>query len=341
MGRPNGMPLGKQVTQNNAMKKGLGNRGLPMRSLQGDDDRPRYSKEFLEELQSSTPNSPAVLSAAQIDEDDMELDASELEGAMIVDSPLASSQVPITAIMTEVEVQERKQRRARLAKEENFLSLEDEEDDDGRKKKEETRLKKDDDDMGEGFDDFVEDGGLSLGKRATKVRRRQERQQMAEMINQAEGNSSDASSDSDAERRIAYEAAQTRAGMDGLKKPQKDATEELLQVPPKITPLPNLPECLAQLQSKVREMQLAIKEKQAAVQQLQDDREEVTKRETEVQALLDDAGKKYQEVLGSKSMGSDISGPDGNVPLSLDISERGLDSIGTTPLREAPNGDIP
>ncbi|KAF7550113.1 hypothetical protein G7046_g8127 [Stylonectria norvegica] len=331
---PKKVPLGQRALENSAVKRGMTTRALPLRSLEDDDDRPRYSKEYLDELQSSTPNTPLNISTLPPDDADaMDLDTSELEGALIVDAPDFGAPKASTTILTDVEIREKKERRARLAKEQDFISVEDDEDDGyGRKKMDDTRLVAEDEDLGEGFDSYVEDGGLSLGKRAERDRRKQERKKMAELITAAEGNSSDSSSESDAERRIAYEAAQTRAGMDGLKKkPRKAPGEDLLQVPPKITPLPSLTECLARLQATLKGMEADLKGKQARVEQLRTERGEIVTREGEVQALLDETGRKYQEAMaqGKVENGTILSG----APIGV-FGERGLENLGTTPARK-------
>lgn len=295
-----------------------------MRTLGDDDDRPKYSKEYLDELQSSTPNTPKNVSTLPPEDTDMmDLDASELEGAVIVESSDFNQPQATTTILSEAEIREKKERRARLAKEKDFLSVEDDEDPFS-KKKDDTRLVAEDEDLGEGFDNYVEDGGLSLGKRAEKERRKHDRAKMAELINAAEGHTSDSSSDSDAERRIAYEAAQTRAGMDGLKKPRKDPAQEILQVPPKIAPLPSLTECLARLQTTLKGMEEDMKGKQARVGKLKREREEIVKREGEVQALLDDTGRKYQEAMGQGK----VTDAPANAPPEL-AGARGLETLGT------------
>ncbi|PNP58738.1 hypothetical protein THARTR1_01754 [Trichoderma harzianum] len=326
--------MGQKVLEKNTIKRGMAARGLPLpvRSYQDDDDRPKYSREYLDELQSSTPNTPSDLSSLKASlDDEMDLDPSELEGALIVESPIPSSngQPHTTQILTEAEIREKKERRARLAKEKDYISMEDEDDVlSARKKKDETRLVAEDEDLGEGFDDYVEDGGLSLGKRAEKERRKQDRQKMAELINAAEGHTSDSSSDSDAERRIAYETAQTRAGMDGLKKPKKDPNEQLLQVPPKITPLPSLAECILQLRATLKSMENNINTKAATVEQLTRERDDIVQREAEVQAFLNETGKQYEEALGQKpNSGGGIAGAEL-------AGERGLESLGATPLNE-------
>ncbi|RDA86890.1 hypothetical protein CP532_1438 [Ophiocordyceps camponoti-leonardi (nom. inval.)] len=327
----------KGISSAKSTKRGVALRGLPMRLPQESDDRPKYSKEILQELQSSTPSTPRDISSLNAeDAAEMELDASELEGALIVDSPAPKPRDPGTRILSEVEIREKKERRVRLAKETDFLSVEDEDEDEaGGQKTKSSRLQAEEEDLGEGFDDFVEDGGLSLGRRAEKERKKRERQQMAELISAAEGHSSDSSSDSDAERRIAYESAQTRAGLDGLNKPSKMPKEESSQVPPKITPLPSLAECLARLQDRIKDMERDIKIKDAGVRQLRKEKEEVAAREVELQALLNEAGKKYQEAMGGRGGSSREQG----VVAEL-ASERGLESLGTTPGRSAGSEDI-
>ncbi|CAG7561365.1 unnamed protein product [Fusarium equiseti] len=324
---PKKLPLGRAL-ENSAIKRGLGTKGLPMRSIGDDDDRPKYSKEYLEELQSSTPNTPAKTSTLPPDDSDMmDLDASELEGALVVESSELNQPQP-TAILSEAEIREKKERRQRLALEKDFLSVEDDDDPFARKKKDDTRLIAEDEDLGEGFDNYVEDGGLSLGKRAEKERRKQDRKMMEELITAAEGHTSDSSSDSDAERRIAYETAQTRAGMDGLKKPRKDPGQDLLQAPPKISPLPSLTECLARLQTTLKGMEEEMKGKQNRVEKLKQEREEIVKREGEVQSLLDETGKKYQEAMGQGKVAEGKADISANAPAEM-VGARGLETLGT------------
>ncbi|KAK2594270.1 hypothetical protein QQS21_008049 [Conoideocrella luteorostrata] len=326
--------LGKRAFENSAVKRGIALRNFPTRSLDDDEkDRPKYSKEYLEELQSSTPSTPRDISTLHIqDGDEMELDPSELEGALVVEYSGPSSPQQGTQILSEAEIRERKERRARLAKEQDFLSVEDDDTDAfGRKKKDDGRLLAEDEDLGEGFDDYVEDGGLSLGKRAEKERRKRDKQQMAELITAAEGHSSDDSSESDAERRIAYEASQSKAGLDGLKKPQEAPPEDSLQVPPKITPLPSLSECLTRLQATLKGMENDLKTKNSRLDQLRKEREDIDKRKAEVQSLLDETGKKYQEVMSQGNMGPNLVG-EGGPKIEL-VGERGLESLGTTPRR--------
>ncbi|KAM0329461.1 hypothetical protein ACHAQA_004770 [Verticillium albo-atrum] len=337
---PKKSTLSQQAAENSAIKKPGFTHRLPMRKFNDEEeDRPRYSKEFLEELQSSTPNTPQPISSLRGTSDDgMDLDPSELEGALIVnDGEYSEAPLPPqTNVLSNTEIQERKQRRARLAQEEDFISLDD--DGDGRTKtkaSENTRLVREDEDLGEGFDDFVEDGGLSLGKKAEREDKARRRREMAEQIQMAEGNSEESSDESDAERRAAFEAAQTRSGMDGLSKPEKNNPgEALLQVPPKITPLPELEGCLDKLSLSLRGMEGQLREKQTSLERLRAEREAILTREAEVQALLDEAGRKYTSILGTApalEAGQSPARQIQNAGMSELAVERGLESFGTTP----------
>jgi hypothetical protein len=141
-----------------------------------DHEKPSYSKENLEELKQSTPSTPQTFSDEQI------LSEAELQG-MDVDNyndsgALVKDGKPI--ILTEAEIRERKERRARLAAEqkaEEYISLDDDnqylDEESGQlilrpseKYGPESRLVRDDEDVLEGFDDFTEDSRLLFGRKA-------------------------------------------------------------------------------------------------------------------------------------------------------------------------------
>jgi len=236
---PKKSALGRRVIDPSALRQSV--------PYGGDDaeDRPTYSKDYLNELKSSTPSARPMTATAV--EEEIELGLDELEGAMIVDSvPYSAAYIP-----SEAEIKEKKERRARLAHEQDFISLDD---DDGDRrtlslqprKKPESRLVREDEHLAEGFDEFVEDGRIALGKKQERAAKRAHRKEMAEQIRHAEG-SSEESDDSEVERRAAYEAAQTRKGMDGLHKPTDEAESAPIQMPSRITPLPNLTESLKRL----------------------------------------------------------------------------------------------
>ncbi|KAI0106076.1 nineteen complex-related protein 2-domain-containing protein [Daldinia grandis] len=387
--------LAHTAAENSAYKKGIAKNlplgRLPMRSNDTDDNRPRYSKEYLSELQQSTPNTPQDLSKLQpTPDDEMILDPSELEGALVVDTATMQSTSPRkTPILTEAEIQEKKARRARLAKEgskgtDDFISLSD--DDRGAgdsyltilsrrhepKSTKDTRLVAEDEDLGEGFDEFVEDGGLSLGKKAEREARRRRRAEMASLITAAEGGSDNESDDSEAERRAAYEAAQTRAGMDGLAEEREQQRRRLgaaannpLAVIPRITPLPDLSVLVEEFKARMRRKQEEMARLRVRIEELRAEREGILKREPEVQRLLNEAGERYRMLMSGAgdtgaANGEGSGGGSGNENGEATASDatttdnfmaaqslldharvgggtpgqRGLDSLGTTPVRQ-------
>ncbi|KAK4444742.1 nineteen complex-related protein 2-domain-containing protein [Podospora aff. communis PSN243] len=350
--------LGHRAFQNNALRKSasLQNlRDLPTR-FGSEEDRPRYSKEYLQELQSSTPNTPQKDSSRSItdDGDAMDLDQSELEGALIVPStdlsrrsPSAQTQEPPSAthILTESEIRERKERRARLAHESDFLSLDASDTEEPpqsnhitlslKPKKAPTRLIAEDEDLGEGYDEFVSDGGLALGRNASIEASRRHRQEMADLINAAEAPSDDSLSDSEAERREAYEAAQRRAGMDGLHRhDENDDADAQDSVIPRMKPLPDVDEVIARMRGLVQGLEDEVTRKRNKIAELEKEKEEIAAREKEVQEVLNQAGAKYQALVGSAGDVSKLvtqsplrplpPGIGGDVPM-----ERGLESFGT------------
>jgi hypothetical protein len=75
-----------------------------------------------------------------------------------------------------------------------------------------------------------------------------------------------------------------------------------------------------------------VQSKNRRVQQLQSERQEIIKREGEVQALLDEAGKKYQEAMGKGKIENGNGTPADPVPRNIELAgERGLESLGATP----------
>ncbi|KAJ4415160.1 hypothetical protein N0V82_007530, partial [Gnomoniopsis sp. IMI 355080] len=352
---PAAATLTQRATENSALRaSSAATRQLPTRSFGAEaPDRPTYSKEYLEELQSSTPNTPANLDSLSThdDGDAMALDASELEGAVFVpsaDATLSTTGSTPRHIPTATEIREKKERRARLAKEGNAYNSDASDNDDNyisllpKKKKADTRLIAEDEDLGEGYDEFVEDGRLELGTRGASEAKRRQRREMAALINTAEGASGDDGdddSDSDAERKAAYEAAQTRAAMDGLRgvvaAEDNSAAGVGRLVIPKMKPLPTLEDSVARLRAVVAGMEAQVAAKRARIQAVEREKEEIVAREGEVQAVLNEAGVKYQSAMGIASetplnpevlaAQSPLRKPGG----AVGGGERGLESFGT------------
>lgn len=352
--------LTQRATENNALRSSLSSRKLPTRSFGPEQESTSYSREYLEELQSSTPNTPQDISSLRIydgDGDDagmdaMDLDPSELEGAVVVPQADLSVSAPGAAVhvLSATEIQEKKERRARLAREGGAYD-EDEDDEDGnyislgsssarRKDKDSTRLVAEDEDLGEGYDDFVEDARLELGRRGEKEARRRHRREMEELINAAEGASGDEdgdAGDSDAERLAAYEAAQTRAAMGSVRfdDAAADAAGTGLVIP-RMKALPELGESLARMRELVRGVEEQAAAKRKRIEDLEREKQEILDEEKTVQEVLNQEGMKYQAALGIKKEDVDPLKLAAESPLrtsSMPPGGRGLESFGTTPVR--------
>ncbi|KAJ8065944.1 hypothetical protein OCU04_005045 [Sclerotinia nivalis] len=353
-------PLARKVAEGNA-KKTNARLPLPMRARDEDEDgdsgmgRPTYSKDYLEELKSSQASAMKELADVEIGGgEEPFLDASELEGAMVVDlqgngdmvGELAGSTAAV--IPTEAEIREKKERRARMAREKDFISLNDDEPDGGRnmsllprQKKPESRLVRDDEEIMEGFEEFVDDGRISLGKKQEREERRRRKKEMADLIQQAEGSSDEESDDSEAERRAAYEAAQTRAGMDGLHKHDDAAgARKENQIPARITPIPVLSECLERLQNTLNTMELELSKRKKKIEEGQMEKSDIIKREEDVQVLLTQAGQRYSSLKADVHVKElEMNDVKGLVDKSNEMArerigggDRGLESFGNTPV---------
>ncbi|KAH8701051.1 nineteen complex-related protein 2-domain-containing protein [Talaromyces proteolyticus] len=313
--------LGRRVLEKNALQKTPSTTGsathLPFRVGQ-EQDRPAYGEDYLKELRDSTPSTPK---ATDSENDRKEIDVTAKFGEVMQMSGA-------TAIPSEAEIREKKARRARLANEPEYISLEVEdeaEEDymalDHKKEKEQTRLVRDDEDFAEGFDEFVEDGKISLGRKAEREQQRRQREQMRELINEAEGSSEE--EDSDAERNAAYEAAQTRAGMDGMER-ERRGNSSRPKTPPKIASLPNLPGVLGRLRANLAEAEGSKKLLLDRMEELRKEKADIAVREVEIQALIKDAGEQYEKLRLEAGL---TPGGDG-LPGDATPNDRGLESLG-------------
>ncbi|KZF26045.1 hypothetical protein L228DRAFT_235161 [Xylona heveae TC161] len=337
---PKKSTLSRQAIEKNAARKALGrsvpSERLPVRSGMS-EERPSYSAEHLNELKSSTPTTPKDLTPLSKEQE-------EVENAIDIAAKFGSSAMESTnsIIPTEAEIREKKERRARLAHQKDFVSLDGEQESGDilllpRKSKKDTRLQREDEDLGEGFDEFVEDGRISLGKKAEREQKERRRTEMQELINEAEGSSDADSDDSEADRRAAYDAAQTRAGTYADHKDLERRTRRP-KTPPKITPLPSLEGALGRLQSTLQAMEASNTQKIKRMEDLQHQKAEIAAREVEIQQLLKEAGEKYEKLRIEAGLGKGpevgllADGQNGMPPEQV-IIHRGLESMGTTPVK--------
>ncbi|KAK2875025.1 hypothetical protein FQN49_001844 [Arthroderma sp. PD_2] len=324
----------KVLERASIQKSSISSEALPVRAGR-DDDRPSYSKDYLQELRDSTPSTPKNVSLPDTeDEKEKALDIAGKFGEVVQFSGQS-------AIPSEAEIREKKERRSRLAKEQEYISLndtglEDDEDEWSLSKKPaeaETRLVRDDEDFAEGFDDFVEDGRIAMGKRAEIEQKRRQRADMKELINDAEDLSDD--DDSETERRAAYETAQTRAGMDGLKRDDREAVARP-KTPPKITSLPTLASKLAGLRMSVTAMENSKMQFVNRLEELRKEKVEISEREIEIQNLLKEAGDKYEKLRAEAGLTATTE----KLITGADVgADHGLDNLGAVFL-PAPDAEI-
>ena len=250
--------------------------------------RPSYSHDYLAELRTSTPSKPR----SPAESDDNSADQSIADQTSTIqkfDSGISNTLVPSAA-----EIAEKKERRARLAKEEDYIALDDEEQDwriTLDKAEKDTRLVREDEDFAEGFEEFVDDGTVALGKKAERDKAKKDRAHMQDLIDNAEQSSED---ESEAERNFAYEDAQTRAGMDGMTRETHERSSAD-KMPPTVTKIPRLGTVIERLRAQLHEMEqkgnLIAKQRQGLLQE----KTEVEAREKEIQALVTEAGEKYEK----------------------------------------------
>lgn len=291
---PKKSSLSRQAIEKNALRKNIVASRSSEHPIRQNDDRPSYNVDYLNELKSSTPSTPKDLKSRTDIEDDV---VKALDLASKFGTDIAACNVGNSIIPTDAEISEKKERRARLGKQ-DFIALSDEEEDSflSRKKYPETRLARDDEDFAEGFDEFVEDSQVALGRKAEREQKRKHEAEIRQLIQEAEV-SSDESDDSEAERRAAYEAAQTRAGMDGLHNDSiKNSRERRQRTPPKITPLPSLKSCLERLQVSLKAVQSSQERNIRKMGELQKEKQDIGAREAEIQQLLKKAGEKYEKL---------------------------------------------
>jgi hypothetical protein len=307
-----------------------------------EDHRPTYSKDHIAELRNSTPSTPRDLSGKGSADDEDELQALDIASKF---GTLAQLSEPSSTIPTHAEILEKKARRKRLAQEGNALDDEEDQpwasDDEGedefrqrrneislrsKDKYPETRFDRDDEDIAEGFDEFVEDGKISLGRKSERDAQRKRRAEMAELINEAEGSDDDGSDDSENERNAAFAAAQSRAGRYGQDIEDEDDGS---RTPPRIAPLPNLDEVLEELTIDIRTKQ---QRKDAILQKLQDlkdDKVRIEERKVYLQEQLQKTGEEYEKLRQESGL---PALPSNGIEGGRLLTERGLDSLGTTPL---------
>jgi hypothetical protein len=286
---------------------------VPFRTgLDTSSDRPSYTKDYLDELKHTTPAPPGPTPLETSDSDQATVIAKRAIDIRSKFGTDLSAYQPPTAIPTASEIQEKKARRARLAKENDFISLEDQGDDDDdeddeavtrdeqgrlilkpKEKYPESRLVHEDEDMLEGFDEFTTDSKITFGRKAQKEEDRKRRAEMASMIAEAGGDEEE-DDESEAERNAAFEVAQTRHGTYATRDQEADSSRP--QTPPKVVPLPTMDAVVERLRRRLEEMEMVRAHKATEMQSLVREKTTISEEEIRVQAALKETGEKYQKL---------------------------------------------
>ena len=318
--------LGRRALERSAAQRSASSRlpdQLPVR-VGMEQEGPSYSQEYLKELRDSTPSTPKT--ATDEEEKGKEVDVAAKFGEVMKVS--ATSAIP-----SEVEIREKKARRARLAKEQDYIGLDPAEDEEwslkpGEEAAKDTRLIRDDEDFAEGFDDFVEDGRISLGRKAEREQKRKQREEMRELIDDAEGLSDE--EDSDEDEKAAYEVTQTRAAMGNGGHIDRPRT------PPKITSIPRLASSLERLRTMLADKEHSKQQMISRMEELRKEKADIATREVEIQTLIKEAGENYERL---KQEAGATPGSEGATPASDGMIERGLENIGAPMVTSNPHSE--
>lgn len=286
--------LGRKAMENSASNRLPGLSDNISARFGQDPDRPTYNNDYLKELRDSTPSTPKTNTD---DETSKAVDVAAKFGEVMTVS--GQSHIP-----TESEIREKKARRARLALEhgaedDGYIALDDNDAahvDDwdavarGDKEPKDTRLIRDDEDFAEGFEEYTEDGKISLGRKAEREKHQKDREAMRELIDDAEGLSDE--DDSDLEEKASYEAAQTKAAMGHGKTHGFDRPD----TPLKVTSLPRLANSFERLRMSLASMEVAKTQMISRMEDLRKEKADIAVREVEVQAMIKEAGDNYERL---------------------------------------------
>lgn len=187
-----------------------------------------------------------------------------------------------------------------------------------RSKSPETRLVRDDEDFLEDFDSFVSDGRITLTRNAEREQRARRKEEMRELIADAEGMSMEEdSNDSERERREDYETAQTQRAMEGMKRPKSE--QLVVRMPPKLTPLPSFTSILERLQVEASRAEISRAEMVKRLEEAAAEKMELESRGQEIQRLLAEMGEEYEKLR------QELGVPDESV--TVPNGQRGLENL--------------
>ncbi|EKM51607.1 uncharacterized protein PHACADRAFT_31439 [Phanerochaete carnosa HHB-10118-sp] len=263
---------------------------------------PTYSAEYLSELKASTPSTRPRLQ----DDDSISYDADvSLAADTLAQSSLASI-VDLTgdadteaSILSSSAVQAAKEKRDRLRKmrttaDEDFISLSvTKHSDIPQGPHPESRLMREEDELGEGDDEYAEytsaQERIALGKKSKKVEARKRREEMSELILEAEEQD---------EETMEWEAEQLRRGGTYVDEVKGEAAKPVYKPAPSTTssnvsllvptnaPIPDLDLAVARLKGSLTSLTTSHQQNTASMASLAQERVQLEQKETEMREMI-------------------------------------------------------
>ncbi|CAK5284124.1 unnamed protein product [Mycena citricolor] len=272
----------------------------PLQSRDSPSRGPVYDQAYLQELKASTPNArpPPVHDDAQDVDMSIDIDASVTNLSL---HDISGLDLPDTMIPAESSIRAAKERRERLratgaSVENDYISLSVvKRGDEPQGPHPESRLVREEDELGEGDDaqiliEYAEytsaQDRIALGKKSRKLEASKRRDQMKEMIEDA---------DEVDEETDEWEQEQIRRAGHASSGQEASRTKEPISQPPVLptsTPLPVLSPALSRLNQQLAQLTMSHAENTSALNEIGRERAEVDNREVEMREMVEKAENK-------------------------------------------------
>ncbi|KAL1760388.1 nineteen complex-related protein 2-domain-containing protein [Schizophyllum commune] len=265
---------------------------LDQASITPQSSAPKYDQNYLNELKANTPTARPTFATDVDPEMAMDVDSTDMTVSVIDVDALDEPVEPAPLIPTESTVKAAKERRERSRKtgqpaDEDFISLslvQREAEYQGPHPT--SRLMREEDDLGEGDDEFAEytsaKDRIALGKKSRKAEAAKRREDIQELIADAEEEDEEA---------MEWEQEQIRRGgqlpTDVPGKPAK-AVYKPAPIPPS-TPIPTLAPALARLTQQLSQLTASHASTTSALNAVAKERDEIEEREKEMREMVERA----------------------------------------------------
>ncbi|KAI5896867.1 uncharacterized protein SCHCODRAFT_02491843 [Schizophyllum commune H4-8] len=265
---------------------------LDQASITPQSSAPKYDQNYLNELKANTPTARPTFAADVDPEMAMDVDSTDMAVSVIDVDALDEPVEPAPLIPTESTVKAAKERRERSRKtgqpaDEDFISLSlVQRETEYQGPHPTSRLMREEDDLGEGDDEFAEytsaKDRIALGKKSRKAEAAKRREDIQELIADAEEEDEEA---------MEWEQEQIRRGgqlpTDVPGKPAK-AVYKPAPIPPS-TPIPTLAPALARLTQQLSQLTASHASTTSALNAVARERDEIEEREKEMREMVERA----------------------------------------------------